>query len=83
MKLNPPETAPRDKRFPDVILAYFKQDDFHFMCAAVWNAVVGKWIIAQRNRSHPPSSFETLFIGDGNLTGWLPMPQIDGEGNVI
>jgi len=80
MKLNPPETAPRHNRFSDVILACFSDASFHFMCSAVWNAGAEKWLIAQRNRSH--TSFETLFEDDRNLTGWLPMPQIDDEGNV-
>jgi len=82
MKLNPPETAPKDKRFPEEILACFNEGDFLLMSMAVWNDEAGKWLVAQRNRSHPPSSFETLFRNDRNMTGWLPMPKIDDRGNV-
>jgi len=79
MKLNPPETAPKD----ELILALFGQ--VKYLYPAVWNDRYGIWEFAVR--AYAPrgngSQVEAEEEWDNELTGWLPMPQIDDEGDVI
>jgi len=79
MKLNPPETAPKDGR---TILAVFEGGKY--LHSAIWHndsqTWTGNWVVAlgldNGFFSITPRPYK-------KLTGWLPMPQIDGEGNVI
>jgi len=79
MKLNPPDTAPKDA----LILAAFGTD----MYPAVWNEHCGAWEIAyvesMRMGIRKWHEFEIDEMNPGRITGWLPLPQIDYEGNVI
>jgi len=82
MKLNPSETAPKNS----VILGKF--GDNPYMLAAIWNPMFGAWSVAR------PRIVVSLDDGTTSVTmdeystlnrfvGWLPMPQIDDQGNVI
>jgi len=72
MKLNPPETAPRDGTG---ILISFDQKPMRY---AFWNRTYERWIVA----FYQEGEFISPHIRHERLDCWLPMPQIDNEGNV-
>jgi len=81
MKLNSPESAPKNI----VILANFGGPH---MCAAIWNPIKKTWCIAQtKDYTYTDelkvSSFDGFLIYDESLAGWLPMPTVDAEGQVV
>jgi len=81
MKLNSPETARKDV----VILAKFSGPHMH---AAIWNPIKKTWCVAQmKDYTYTDglkvSSFDGFLIYDESLTGWLPMPTVDTEGQVV
>jgi len=77
MKLNPPDTAPKDA----LILAAFGTD----MYPAVWNELCWVWDIAcAENLIQGGRKWYEIEIDEKEreeITGWLPMPTIDNEGN--
>jgi len=81
MKLNPPETAPKDGE----ILASF---DNVFLLLATWNFFESAWsvsILHTRTVGSYPTQiwYKSHVIEHKHLRGWLPMPKIDDQGNVI
>jgi|GEM_PF-2477322 len=87
MKLNPPETAPKDGT---IILALFKTTK---------NLVPAVWCLFQDsfgeheywdhactaiNEDEPEFiyGFDSVKHYEYEMRGWLPMPKIDDEGNV-
>jgi len=78
MKLNPPETAPKNA----LILAAFGTDLF----PAVWNERSCAWDLAcvesLIDGGRKWYEFELDEKEREEITGWLPMPTIDDEGNV-
>jgi len=80
MKLNPPETAPKNK----FILADF---GYGFLLLAIWSEPDSAWSAAMSNGNLIGDEewemyFETETFLPQYLRGWLPMPQIDDEGNL-
>jgi len=75
MTLNPPETAPKD----DFILGVFNQEKR--MYPVVWNHDEGTWQFVVRS-SYPYCTVASYLEWTDKLTGWLPLPKIDEEGNV-
>jgi len=80
MKLNPPETAPKN----EVILADFGEGNF---MPAIWNPADRNWstvLTVDTDPRFPPQTvyFEDTAMEPRFLRGWLPMPQIDDQGNV-
>jgi len=79
MKLNPPETAPKDA----LILAAFGTE----LHPAVWNEHRLIWMIVEVSTVFCPSRYwYELEIDEREreeIAGWLPMPIIDGKGNFI
>jgi len=79
MKLNPPETAPKDGT---LILAKFGRRELE---PAVWISRYREWKVS---RFHKPKDWGDLptFVcwefEEDKLRGWLPLPNIDDEGNV-
>jgi len=84
MKLNPPETAPHDS----LVLGHFKGMDS--MIPMAWDYVFACWVIPRekaqvyRDQSNDRGavSFQNDCLHRDELTGWMPMPTIDDEGNV-
>jgi len=74
MKLNPPETAPKDGT---EILAIF--DDGQYLHSAVWNNSSSVWMVAF---GLDTGYFAVCPFPSDSLSGWLPMPEIDNEGTV-
>jgi len=80
MKLNPPETAPKNA----FILADFGH---RFLLLAIWSEPDSAWSTAMSAASQIDGEewemyFETETFQHKYLRGWLPMPEIDDEGNV-
>jgi len=82
MKLNPSDTAPKDK----FILADFGHG---WLLLAIWSEADSAWSAAMPGSSQIGDGeweweryFETETFLPYNLRGWLPMPKIDDEGNV-
>jgi len=77
MKLNPLETAPKDGR---TILALFEGGKYLY--SAIWcndrETGTGCWTVALGLDN---GFFSINPLPNRKLTGWLPMPQIDDEGN--
>jgi len=73
MKLNPPETAPKKAT---AIMACVNGIDLY---PAVWNVAAKVWLVAYATLG---GHFAVCPIPYKSVTGWLPMPQIDEEGNV-
>jgi len=84
MKLNPPETAPRNA----LVLGHFK--GMTTMIPMTWDYVFACWVVPRekaqvyRDRSNDRGavSFRNDDLHPDALIGWLPLPQIDDEGNV-
>jgi len=81
MKLNPPETAPKDR----VILADF---GYRHLSPAIWSPYGERWCIAaiaqaEYGDEEPEMYFENECFMSPRMRGWLPLPKIDDEGNVI
>jgi len=78
MKLNPPETAPRDGT---MILAKSEEGIFR----AAWSECHRYWIVGKfiKNSGKPASIFfKVSGFKHEEMIGWLPLPAIDDEGNV-
>jgi len=71
MKLNPPETAPKDG---SVILVWFGK--YKTPLPVTWSDNAYMWVVDVGARGAKTHLFPD------SLRGWLPMPQIDEEGNV-
>jgi len=77
MKLNPPETAPKD----GVILAIFRNRCQ--LLPAVWVKPMNFWAVAVTEDTDEGRRFlERQYFDPKLLRGWMPMPTIDDEGNV-
>jgi len=80
-KLNPPETAPKDRR--TVICGDFGAK---YIQSAIWNPYHQCWSVASLTNDsddgYPAPYFETNAVEHEVLRGWLPMQKIDDEGNV-
>jgi len=74
MKLNPPETAPRDGTTILIHLDKLK------ICPAAWSVSDHVWMVAHAAKEW---QFRVFPVSHKYVTGWLPLPQIDDEGNVI
>jgi len=79
MKLNPPETAPKDR----LILADLGHPYIRLF-PTVWNKYNGTWEIfrVSRTQMFNGSVLDHAAEDSDWLLGWLPMPQIDENGNV-
>jgi len=87
MKLNPPETAPKDGT---IILALFNSS--RNLAPAIWCLFqdhLGEhdfWIHAcpliDKDEPEFIYGFDSVKHFEWEMRGWLPMPQIDEEGNV-
>jgi len=85
MKLNPPETAPLSR----VIIGHFKNRKN--MVLTIWDAGLGRWFVPifaheyhpEVNKVKSVRLFNPQTYLKSELLGWLPMPKIDDEGNVI
>jgi len=84
MKLNPPETAPKDGA-GTAIMGDFGTDRIMY---AVWNGYEQKWLCAfSQSKCYMPLPkgdfhIEKTYHPHSDLRGWLPLPTIDDEGNV-
>jgi len=74
MKLNPPETAPKNG---SVFIAKFGGHERLWLTFR--NSRNDGWIVAMKTET----GFTSAYSDDEFLSGWLPMPAIDDEGNVI
>jgi len=74
MKLNPPESAPR---IGVTILGCFKHIG---LFPAVWVSGRKKWAIAL---AADEEGFFNDHHSDKSLLGWMFLPDIDAEGNVV
>jgi len=81
MKLNPPETAPKGA----MILADFG----HGLVPAIWSSYDKDWSVAEVEAYCPGDSYDE-YRGFTNsednrleMLGWLPLPKIDEDGNVV
>jgi len=73
MKLNPPETAPKDG---SVFFGHFYRTQQ--LWPAKWDVTPGKWsVVGYANRG-----FLAMHVDEQDLTEWTPLPTIDHEGNV-
>jgi len=86
MKLNPPETAPRDG---STFLADF---GWQALSSTFWNDFKKRWRVAVayprlRIRKGEVIGAEYRYVNlniyEREMVGWLPMPQIDDQGNVL
>jgi len=76
MKLNPPETAPRDG---SLFLARFARRTRLVPAMLVLKEdFPARWVEAK----YDDYGFYNQPYDESDLTGWLPMPQIDKEGDV-
>jgi len=73
MKLNPPEIAPKDW----FILVAFKTGAYN-LYPSIWSDYAREWKIFS-----PEPFIEAINTEEEDLIGWLPMPEIDSEGNVF
>jgi len=82
MKLNPPETAPRNS----LVLGHFK--GVAAMIPMIWDYEYERWIVpwlmeeACEGSSGVMRVFRNNYFRSGALTGWIPMPGVDEDGNV-
>jgi len=74
MKLNPPETAPKDGT--EILATFYKSKQLQ---PTVWNIKDAVWLMAFAYEG----SFLIFSAQMKAMTGWLPMPTIDDQGNVI
>jgi len=72
MKLNPPETAPKDNY---MFLGFFKTK---YGYPTRWHAATNEWITAIEDEK----AFANASYPAKALTGWLSLPKIDDEWNV-
>jgi len=76
MKLNPPETAPRD----ELILGQFNSRGGRHL--TIWDHFRERWVVLTLSQTlHPEVSkmeriFRSSFFPEQALIGWQPMPQI-------
>jgi len=81
MKLNPPETAPRDS----LVLGHFK--GMASMIPMAWDYVFACWSVPRekaqvyRSNDRGAVSFRSDALHPDALIGWIPMPRVDEEGN--
>jgi len=75
MKLNPPETAPKNG---NVFPAYFKLGPIR---PAIWNDKYGV-LVTVLGMGQDDTYFESQDRNPDEMIGWLPLPTIDDEGNV-
>jgi len=76
MKLNPPETAPKNGI---TILGFFDQD---YLLPATWLFGRKKWAVALAGGDEDDGFFND-HKSDESLRGWMYLPDVDDEGNVI
>jgi len=75
MKLNPPETAPKDR----IILAAFDpHPEFH---ATAWNSRYASWdfTFSAYVAGSPPTTRMLIDSTTRKMRGWLPLPTLDTE----
>lgn len=77
MKLNPPQTAPKNM---DVFLGLF--EGYPSLVSASWNPHVQVWVYTHQNRNimngeYTGPYFETEWVRETAIIGWLPMPSFE------
>jgi len=83
LKLNPPETAPRD----ELILGRFHSRRGPH--PTIWDSFREWWVVLTLSQTlhlgmgKTERVFRSAFFPEQALRGWLPMPTIDDQGNVI
>jgi len=74
MKLNPPETAPRNVGTIMVCLHGLN------LYPAVWNDRQEVWLVVHGTAE---GYFNIRPVSHHSVTGWLPIPRISAKGNLI
>jgi len=77
MKLNPPETAPKDGT-PILACFYFSTS----LLYTLWSKAQHCWLAAYLDAYIDTRTFDTRDYDTDEMRGWLPLPTIDDEGNV-
>jgi len=73
MKLNPPETAPRDGT--PILACFYLSNSLLY---AYWSKSQDSWLAAYIGAR----DFDTHYYDTDEMLGWLPMPKADDKGNV-
>ena len=74
MKLNPPETAPKD------LTVFLGKFNWCMLLPTCWNPIDGKWVTAVlqacgEDENHSDTYFENEQESELSLKGWLPLPE--------